>query len=204
MIGGDAGGMAAASQIRRRRPDARGGGARAGALDQLLGVRHPLRRGRRGEGRRRTAGRPDPRASTAKRASTSAWATRRPPSTSTLREVDVRDPDDGTYRLGLRPPAHRHRWIADQAGAARHRSPVRARRPDAWTTPSTCCDARGAAAGASDVVVVGSGYIGLEMAEAFVRPGCSVDGGRAGGPAHGHARPRHGAARGGGHRRRRA
>ena len=52
--------------------------------------------------------------------------------------------------------------------------------------------------GCRQVVVVGGGYIGLEMAEAFVAPGRQRHPGRGPATGHAHARSRHGRAGGGG------
>ena len=73
----------------------------------------------------------------------------------------------------VRPPGHRHRGPAHPARPARHRPRVGVRRADprrrrapAAPTPTSCRCQR--------VVVVGGGYIGLEMAEAFVMWGAEV------------------------------
>ena len=82
VIGGDAAGMSAATRIRATDPDAEVDRARGRPVHQLLGVRHPVRRGRRGGRRCRGPRRPEPARSTAGGASTCACTTRPRPSTS--------------------------------------------------------------------------------------------------------------------------
>ena len=170
IIGGDSGGMSAVSQIRRGRPDAevvaleRGrwtsysacgipyvvGGVVKGGVERLV-ARTPERHRELG---------------TDVRIGHEAMAI-----DLDARAVDVRDPDDGTYRLD-----YDHLLIATGG------TPIRPPLPGidlpfvhGVQTLDDAVDLLEHAEGrCQDVVVVGSGYIGLEMAEAFVQRGCSV------------------------------
>ncbi len=174
VIGGDPGGMAAASQIRRRRPEIdvialeRGewtsysacgipyvvGGIVEGGVERLVarspeehrGKRHRRPLGARGDGHR-------PRQSARSRS---------------------RPRDGGAYRLGY-----------DQLLIATGGSPIRPALPGIdlpFVHGVQSLDDGGhllrhaeeLASGCQRIVVVGSGYIGLEMAEAFVDRGCTA------------------------------
>ena len=97
------------------------------------------------------------------------------------RRLEVRDLDsDRTIQLGLRPAPHRHRCPADPPRPAGHRRATGSAACRPSTTAPRCSTGSRASAVAT-VVVVGGGYIGLEMAEAFVQPwrrgSCCVEGG---------------------------
>ena len=172
MIGGDAAGMSAASQARRRRRKLdivvfeRGSWTSYSAcgIPYVVGGdvdarRRPRRARTPSELRDRPPHRRPDR------------ATRSSPSTSTRREVEVRDHDHGrTLQLAF-----------DQLLIGTGGRPIRPDLPGIdlpsctacrrWTTAGACSSDAGAAR-CPRVVVVGGGYIGLEMAEAFVHRGC--------------------------------
>jgi NADPH-dependent 2,4-dienoyl-CoA reductase/sulfur reductase-like enzyme len=170
IIGGDAGGMAAVSQLRKGLPDAevvaleRGrwtsysacgipyvvGGAVSGGVERLV-ARSPEAH--------RAAG-------TDVRIGHEAVAI-----DLAAGEVQVATADDATYRLGY-----------DQLLIATGGTPIRPPLPGidlpfvhgVQTLEDGADLLRHAEAGCQRVVVVGSGYIGLEMAEAFVERGCTA------------------------------
>ena len=177
VIGGDAAGMSAASQARRRRGAGRPGDprVRARAPRVVLGVRHPVLRRRRGR-RPRKARRPHARR-----------VPRRVDIDLRLRnevvEIDLDRRRGPRPRPGRRRRALRERF--DHLVFATGAVPVRPRLPgadaegvygvqildDGIATLRAVLDARAAPRRA---VVVGGGYIGLEMAEALVQRGLEV------------------------------
>ena len=163
-----------------------------GDLDQLLGLRHPLPRRRR----RRPPRRP-----------------RRPhaPGVPRRSTIDVRTAPRGDGHRPRRPPGRGPRPRARPHVPARLRpADHRHRRPPACgpTCPASTAtsvlgvqtlDDAAAPAGADasgpsaeDVVVVGGGYIGLEMAEAFLAGARRSRSSRPPTEMMGNARPRHG------------
>ena len=172
VIGGDAGGMAAATQARRLRPTSRSSPSSrarwtsysACGIPYLVGGDvDDARRPRRPHARRSSASstRIDVRAAPRGR-----WRI-----DLDAREVEVRDHDhDRTYS-----------WASTSCTIGTGARPIRPDLPgidvDRVHGVQTLDDAADllehgrARAGAERVVVVGGGYIGLEMAEAFLRPG---------------------------------
>ena len=130
IIGGDAAGMSAVSRIRKGRPDAEIVALERGPLDQLLGLRHPLPRGRGGRRRRRAPRGPLARGAPGAAGPTCGRGTRRRPSTWTPGRSRCAPLDGDHVPPRLRPAAHRHRGHAHPPGPARHRPAVHPRRAD--------------------------------------------------------------------------
>ena len=169
IIGGDSGGMSAVSQIRRGRPDAEVVALERGRWTSYSACGIPYVVGGVVKGVERLVARTPERhreLGTDVRIGHEAMAI-----DLDARAVDVRDPDDGTYRLD-----YDHLLIATGG------TPIRPPLPGidlpfvhGVQTLDDAVDLLEHAEGrCQDVVVVGSGYIGLEMAEAFVQRGCSV------------------------------
>ena len=140
-------------------------------MDQLLGLRHPLPRGRGGRRRRRrlVARSPEQHRQQGTDVRTGHEATA---IDLAAREVEVRPLDGDRYRLGF-----------DQLLIATGGTPIRPDLPgidlpfvhgvqNLDDAAHLLDHAEGLADRCQRVVVVGSGYIGLEMAEAFVERGC--------------------------------
>ena len=88
----------------------------------------------------------------------------------TVRDVDAAATDVAR----LRPPGHRHRRGAGPAATAGHRRAGRLRRADARRRRGRCEAGWTTGPARAAAVVVGGGYIGVEMAEAMVRRGLEV------------------------------
>ena len=134
-------------------------------------MRHPVRGRRPGRRRRRGARRPLPR-----RAPPTGNRRPHPPRSSGDRPRRGRGRVPRRARRDDRP--HRLRRIADRngrgtdpAGSPGHRPAVHPRRAVARRRPRLLALAE---AGCRRIVVVGGGYIGLEMAEAYIERGCTA------------------------------
>ena len=188
VIGGDAAGMSAASQARKRRGPGRAGDrrVRARAVHLVLGVRDPLldQRRRRRPGRPRLphpGGAPPQRDRHAHahrgrrdrpgRRARCARATWTPAGSTTSRTTTSSTPRAASRRARRCPGSTRPGCTAC--------------RPS--TTAPPC--ARQLDGGARQVVIVGGGYIGLEVAEACQVRGLDVTVVDARPPRRGHVRP---------------
>ena len=174
VVGGDAAGMIGrvpGQAAARRRP--RGRRARARPLHVVLRLRHPLLDRRRGR-RRSTTWSPARRRSTGPTASTCGCAPRRRRSTWTgARSRSATTRSGRTYRLGF-----------DQLVIATGARPARGPTcpgidADGVFGVQTLDDGQAVLDGAgaasrAEAVVVGGGYIGVEMAEAMVNRGLAV------------------------------
>ena len=189
--------MSAAAQARRRAPSRRARGrrvrarratrrtARAGIPYFVGGVVDEIDDARSRARPRSTA----PTASTAARHEVIGDRSRgRAPSPS--RDVDVGRRD----RRTLRRPRDRDRSDAGPSRAARHRRPGCPRHPDISATASTCATDVDDGRATGRVVVVGAGYIGLELAEALHDRGPPGHDRRLRAATDGNPRPRHGRA----------
>ena len=192
VIGGDAAGMSAASQARKRRGPGRAGDrrVRAGARHLVLGVRHPVLDQRCGRATW-TSSVPRSRAAPAqrhRRAHPHRGGRDRPGRAArcAARDLDggaeYDEPfDDLVYATGsvpARPPVPG----IDAAGRLRRADPRRRRRAAGRAGRRRTC---------SRVVIVGGGYIGLEVAEACQVRGLDGDGRRPLRHPGRHVRPRH-------------
>ena len=168
-------------QVRRRQPDLEIVVLEKGTVDQLLGLRHPVPGRRRGR-RRSTTWWPARPQTFRDRAPhrRAARATRPRAIDLDARTVEVRDHEHGrTVELGF-DHAPRSRTGARPAAArpAGHRPADSSTACRPSTTPPPARAGR-TGGGVETVVVVGGGYIGLEMAEAFVAAGRRGHRGRA-------------------------
>ena len=173
VIGGDAGGMTAATNARRLRADLEIVAFEQGPAHQLQRLRHPVPRVGRG-GRRRRARRPHARGSCARpTASTCASGHEVMGIDLDRRQVEVHDRGhDRTFRIGFD-----HLLIG--TGARPSLPDLPGVDGDQVRGVQTLEDGVELLAFAEKsrcqrVVVVGGGYIGLEMAEAFVMWGADV------------------------------
>ena len=172
-------------QVRRRQPDREIVVAGEGPVDQLLGLRHPV------PGRAASVDDIDDLVartpeSSATRRHRRAAGPRGPGHRPRRRRGRGVGPRRGPHGAGrVRHAARRHRGppgAARRCRASTCRSSTGCRRS---TTPPACSRPRSTARRPSTrvVVVVGGGYIGLEMAEAFVAAGRRGHAGRGGRPA---------------------
>ena len=173
VIGGDPGGMAAASQIRRRRPEVEVIALERGDWTSYSACGIPYVVGGIVEGGIERARRPQPRGASRERH-------RRPVGA----RGDRHRPRLGRSRSRLRDGSA-YRLEYDQLLIATGGSPIRPELPGIDLPfvhgVQTLDDgvhllrhAEELASGCQRIVVVGSGYIGLEMAEAFVDRGCTA------------------------------
>ena len=170
VIGGDAGGMAAASAGAPHAARPRDRRARAGPLHQLLGLRHPVPRRRRGRRARRPRRARSPqelrdrlRIDVRMRHEVDRHRRRR-----RARSRSATIEHDRTFRLGFDQ-------LLIGTGGVRSGPTSPASTADHVHGVQTLDDAQAPprprdAESLQHVVVVGGGYIGLEMAEAFVQP----------------------------------
>ena len=200
IVGGDAAGMSAASTARRREPTLDVVAFERGPYTSFSACGIPFFVGGLFEDSERLVTRsPDEH-----RESGIAVHTRTTVTAVDLdrRELTVRDQSGDERTRGLRPGRARHRRRgrrARRAGRRRDRAGAHHRRRRALPR-------RAASTGGESAVVIGGGYIGLEMAEALVQRGLRVTlveraGQRDGHPRRGHGRPRAGRGRGRRHRR---
>ena len=173
VIGGDAAGMSAASQARKRRglDELEIVAFERGRLHLVLGVRHPLldRRSRRRPGRPRL---PQPRGASPqrdRRAHAHRGRRDRPGQADRAGPGPRRGP---RVRRAVRRPRLRRGQRPDAPAGARHR---RARACYGVQTLDDGAALRAALdGGARQVVIIGGGYIGLEVAEACQIRGLDV------------------------------